>query len=117
MPSLDQLWTTLLAIILILAIILVSMAGLIFIFAVIVGYRKETAKDRQPQQDTGPADPPFSTQNRVLHGPQPGDFDTTPKEFCPICHYHWTACANIHVMHGEPIPASVTKGTARSVTP
>jgi hypothetical protein len=113
LPSLEQLWTNLLAIILILAIIAVSMAGIIFIFAVIVGYRKQAQENRQAQARSQHPDPTFGPHDRVLQGPIAGDPHTSPNDFCPICHYHWTTCANIHVMHDEKVPASITKGVVR----
>lgn len=118
MPTVEMLWTTLLSLVLIAAIALVALAGIIFIVGVIRGYQQSQGQAKQNPHSVPSKEfvKPFAEPSWLAGGPMLGEqADENPNEFCPVCHYHWSVCANVHTLHHEPVPASVTKGTMRSI--
>jgi len=117
MLTLTQLWEAFLSLLIIVGMIGVFVIVLVFLFGFVTSVQGHQAKGRQypePVFDEKPADP-FQTPSYYPQGPRLSEqADENPNEFCPLCHYHWTVCANIHVLHHEQVPTSILPNTTRS---
>lgn len=93
--------------------LLVLLVTGVFIAAVITGYRHSRAK---PVMVPAARADPYVTPMSIPQGARFGDHPEEPQgEFCPLCHYHWSICANVHVLHHETVPDSIQRNTARSL--
>lgn len=109
-----MLWDAFLSLLLIGGMLMIIMIFLVFIIGAIRGYRSGP-RQSPPAEPGEPFVKPFAEPPNFPAGPMLGDkTDENPNEFCPVCHYHWSVCANVHTLHHEHIPFAPV-GTMRSI--